>query len=174
MSDVVLEVFLLFAKLGLLSFGGGTAILAEMQRESVGRGWLTDAQFVQAYAIGQMTPGPGTLFVVPMGYGAAGFAGALAAALGFFLPTGAIALAVVCVWARLRRSPWPAAVRDGLIPIAVGLSLASAYTMGRVGLTDLGSLLIALVSALALWRTRVPTPVVLLIGGSVGAIVLGH
>ena len=51
--DAVAQVFLLFAKLGLLSVGGGNAILAELQRESVGRGWLTHAQFTEAFAIGQ-------------------------------------------------------------------------------------------------------------------------
>jgi chromate transporter len=174
MLDVVWDVFLVFAQLGLLSFGGGNAILAEMQREAVGRGWLTNAEFLQAYAIGMMTPGPGTLFIVPMGFGAAGVAGAIAAALGFFLPTGAIALIAVCVWGRLRRSPWPAAVRDSLVPIAVGLSLASVFTMGRAGLTDVGSLFIAGASALSCWRSRYPTPVVLLVGGTVGAVILGH
>jgi chromate transporter len=74
-DTTVVEVFLVFAKLGLLSVGGGTSMLAEMQREAVGRGWLTQSQFVEAYAIGQMTPGPGSLFVVPMGYQAAGISG---------------------------------------------------------------------------------------------------
>ncbi len=174
MSDGLLDVFLLFAKLGLLSFGGGTAILAEMQREAIGRGWLSHAQFIQAYAIGQMTPGPGTLFVVPMGYGAAGVPGALAAALGFFLPTGAIALATVCVWGRLRQSAWPAAIRDALIPVAIGLSFASFYTMGRAGLADPGSLVIASVSTLTFWRTRAPAPLVLIVGGVAGALVAGR
>jgi chromate transporter len=158
MNEVVLQVFFLFAKLGLLSFGGGTAILLEMQREAVGRGWLTEAQFVEAYAIGQMTPGPGTLFVVPIGYQAAGVAGAVAAALGFFVPTGAIALAAILAWSKLRHSPWPSAVRDALLPVAIGLSLASAYSMGRTGLTEPGTMLVAAGSLLLLWRTTAPTP----------------
>jgi chromate transporter len=170
MDATIIQVFLLFAKLGLLSFGGGTAILAEMQRESVGRGWLTDAEFVQAYAIGQMTPGPGTLFVIPVGYQAAGIPGAVAAAIGFFLPTGLVAFAAICLWSRLRRSPWPAAIRDALLPIAIGLSFASAYSMGRAGLTDVASLFIAGASALLIWRTPIPTPVVLLLGGGAGVL----
>jgi len=170
MDQTLLDVFLLFAKLGLLSFGGGTAILGEMQREAVGHGWLTEAQFLQAYAIGTMSPGPGTLFVVPIGYGAAGVAGAMAATLGFFLPTAAVALGAICVWSRLRQSPWPAAIRDALLPTAVGLSFASAYTMGRAGLTDVVSVGIASTTVLLLWRTSVPTPVILLAGGAVGAV----
>jgi chromate transporter len=75
MDDTVLQVFLVFARLGLLSWGGGQVVLTEMQRETVAHGWLTEAQFLEAYAIGQMTPGPGALYIVPMGYQAAGFPG---------------------------------------------------------------------------------------------------
>ncbi len=174
MSSGLLDIFWVFARLGLLSFGGGNVSLAELHRESVGRGWLTDSEFIQAYAIGLMTPGPGTLFVVPMGFGAAGIAGAITAAVGFFLPTGLVALAVICAWGRLRKSRWPAAIRDVLIPVAVGLSLASLYTMGRAGITDLGSLVIAALAALCFWRARFPTPLVLMAGGTAGALILGH
>ncbi|HZT09370.1 MAG TPA: chromate transporter [Chloroflexota bacterium] len=172
MSAAAVEVFLLFAKLGLMSVGGGTALLGEMERESVARGWLTHAQFLQAYAIGNLTPGPGTLFVVPIGYKAAGVPGAVAAAVGFILPTAAIGLAVISLWSRLRRSPWPAAIRDALIPVAIGLTFASAYVIGRATLIDVPTALIALISAAALWRTRIPTPVVILASGVVGAVFL--
>jgi chromate transporter len=100
--------------------------------------------------------------------------GAIAAALGFFLPTGAIALAAILGWTRLRRSPWPAAVRDALIPVAIGLTLASFYSMARAGLTDPGTDLVAAGSAVALWRTKLPTPLVLLGAGALGALVLAR
>ena len=174
MNEPLINVFIVFAKFGLLSFGGGTAILAEMQREAIGRGWMTHAQFLEAYAIGQMTPGPGALFVVPIGYSAAGVAGAIAAAVGFFLPTGAIALAVICAWGRLRQSAWPAAIRDGLVPVGIGLSWASCYTMARGGLTDGTAVAVAACSAVLVWRRVLPTPVVLLIGAVVGTVALGR
>ena len=174
MNDVLVQLFLLFAKFGLLSFGGGTAVLAEMQREAIGRGWMTHAQFLEAYAIGQMTPGPGTLFVVPIGYMAAGFPGAVAASLGFFLPTAAIALAVIAVWGRVRQSRWPAAVRDALVPVGIGLSWASFYAMARGGLTDGVSLGVAVGSAALVWRRTFPTPIVLFIGAAVGMLTLGR
>ena len=166
--DIITEVFLLFVKLGLLSVGGGNAILAELQRESVGRGWLTDTQFTEAFAIGQMTPGPGTFWVVPVGYQAAGVPGAVAAVLGFFVPTAIIALVAISAWGRLRDSRWLGAVRDSLLPVGMGLSLAGFYTMARAVLTDVPSAAVAGGAALVLWRTTLPTPLVLLAAGAIG------
>jgi len=166
--DIITEVFLLFAKLGLLSVGGGNAILAELQRESVGRGWLTHAQFTEAFAIGQMSPGPGTFWVVPVGYQAAGVPGAIAAVVGFFLPTAIIGLVAIGAWGRLRQSRWLAAMRDSLLPVGIGLSLAGFYTMARAVLTDIPSALVAGAAALVLWRTTLPTPLVLVGAGALG------
>jgi chromate transporter len=174
MDNAVIEVFLLFARLGLLSWGGGQVILAEMQRETMARGWLTEAQFLEAYAIGQMTPGPGALYVVPMGYQAAGVPGALAAAFGFILPTAAISLTMILLWSRVRTSPWPTALRKAVAPVAMGLTLASVYTMSHSALSQLTSIAIAAVSLLLFWRTKLPTPVVILSAGALGAIFLAH
>src|SRR5262249_8118889 len=160
-----LEVFLLFAKLGLLSIGGGAALLGEIQREAVGRGWLTPTQFAESYAIGNLTPGPGTIYAVPVGYLAAGGPGAIAAGLGCMRPPAIIGLIVIRRWGQLRGSRWPAAIRDALIPVAIGLSFASAYTIGRVTLTSIGVVAITAGSGLVLWRTSIPTPLVLLACG---------
>jgi chromate transporter len=174
MNPAVLEVFALFFRLGLLAWGGGQVVLAEMEREAVGHGWLSHAQFLEAYAIGQMTPGPGTLYVVPIGYQAAGITGALAAVLGFFLPTGIIAFAAIQFWSRLRQSPWPAAARAALGPVVIGLVLASVYTIGRGALTDVRSVAVAGGSVLLFWRSPLPTPLVILAAGALGAVIGAH
>src|SRR5687767_14892163 len=100
METTWMDVFLYFLKLGLQAWGGGQVVIGEMQRQTVAMGWLTEAQFLEAYAIGQMTPGPGTTYVVPIGYQAAGIAGALGAAVGFFLPTVSIGFALILIWHR--------------------------------------------------------------------------
>jgi chromate transporter len=170
MDETTLQVFLTFFRLGLLAWGGGQAILAEMQRETTGNGWLTDQQFLEAYAIGQMSPGPGTLYVVPMGYQAAGVPGAFAATVGFFLPTITIGLGLILIWHRLRESRWPSAIRDALLPVGVGLVLASVVTIGRAALTDLTGVAIAFGSALIFWRTSLPPTLVVLTAGALGAL----
>ncbi len=135
MPDLV-ELFLLFLRLGLLAVGGGVSILSEAEREVVAHGWMDHASFVQAFALSQITPGPQMLYVAVVGYYAMGIAGAITASVAFFLPPALLALAVAATWDRLSRSPWPDAVRRSLGPVAVGLSAAGAYTLAPAALTS--------------------------------------
>jgi len=105
-----------------------------------------------------------------LGYATAGVAGAIVALLAFFVPTAIIALIVARIWARIRTSPWPVAFRAAMLPVAVGLTLGSAYTLARAGLGDAQGLVVATLALLLMWRTRLPTPVVLAGTGAVGAI----
>jgi chromate transporter len=105
-----------------------------------------------------------------MGYQIAGVPGALAAALGFFLPSGAIGLTLILLWNRIRESRRPKAIREAITPVAVGLVLASVFTIGRSALTDVAGVAIAGTSTLLFWRAPVPTPVVILAAGVLGAV----
>jgi alpha-tubulin suppressor-like RCC1 family protein len=171
-TDTLVQLALLMAKLSLLSFGGGNVVLAELQREVVGRGWLTNAQFLDSYAVGQMSPGPGTLFVVPIGYLTGGFAGAVVATLAFFAPPAIVALVVASVWTRFRENPWPKSIRTGLLPIASGLSFAAAVPLAQNAILDVPSGLMAGIALLVFWRTSLPTPLVLLAATGIGALLL--
>jgi chromate transporter len=68
-------------KVGALSFGGGFVIIPLMQADAVGRHWMTSGQFLNAVALGQITPGPVVQTVAAVGYAAAGLGGGLLAAL---------------------------------------------------------------------------------------------
>jgi chromate transporter len=166
--SVLLELALVFGRLGALSFGGGLATLAEMQRTVVGHGWLTESQFVEAYALGQMAPASAMMMVVPIGYQAAGLAGAVVAFVAFFSPPALIAVVVAGLWGRVRESPWPTAFRRALIPITVGMTASSALTLLIGGLGDVRSILIALTVFVLLLRTSAPMPLVLIGGGVLG------
>jgi chromate transporter len=169
---VVLQLGLVLAKLALISFGGGTATLGEMQRELVGAGWMTRQQFLQAYAIGQATPGPGVALVVPLGYAAAGVWGGIVALLAFFVPPALLALLVARIWARVRTSPWPAAFKAAMGPIAIGLSFGSAYTLVTSGLGDLRAVVLSVAALLLLLRTKLPTLLIIAGGAAIGALAL--
>ncbi|TCO59278.1 chromate efflux transporter [Actinocrispum wychmicini] len=81
------------AKVGALSYGGGFVIIPLMQHDAVHTyGWMTDAQFLDAVALGQITPGPVVQTVAVVGYAAAGLAGGLLAALVAFAPSFAFVL----------------------------------------------------------------------------------
>jgi chromate transporter len=73
-------------KVGALSFGGGFVIIPLMRADAVGRGWMTGTQFLNAVALGQITPGPVVQTVSAVGYAAAGLGGGLLAALVAFSP----------------------------------------------------------------------------------------
>ncbi|HXW85229.1 MAG TPA: chromate transporter, partial [Candidatus Binataceae bacterium] len=99
-----------FAGLGLMAVGGGTAVLPEMQHVMRELGWLSDKQFIDIYSLGQVAPGPNMLMVMVIGYRLSGWAGAVAVGASFFLPDCVLTLAVNRVWHRFRQSPWRLAI----------------------------------------------------------------
>jgi chromate transporter len=126
------DLALLMARLGALSFGGGLAVLAEMQRELVDvHGAMTARDFASAYALGQASPGPGILFVIPVGYFAAGWAGAIVATTAFLAPPLTIQMLAARHWATLSRKRWIRTFDHALLPISVGLTGAGLFAISR-------------------------------------------
>jgi chromate transporter len=166
--DVLVQLALILGRLGFLSFGGGSTVLAEMEREFIGRGWITHPQFLQSYAIGQLTPVPMTV-VVPIGYQAAGVPGAIVAFFAFFGPSVLVAVAVISIWSRIRESRWPKTFRIAMLPVANGLMLASAFTISVSTGTNIAVLGIGAAVTAVLLATKLPAPVVVLAAGAFGA-----
>ena len=164
MAERLLALLLVFAPLSLVSLGGGSSVFAEMQRQGVSvHGWLTDAQFVDLFAISRAAPGPGSLIAALIGWEAAGFWGALVAALGLYGPSSLVLLAVGHWWRRRGDTPLRQMIARGLAPIAVGLIFAGVYTLLRVdgaGLLE-GATLLA--CTLALLRGASPYVVMLVV-----------
>jgi len=158
-------------KVGALSYGGGFVIIPLMQGDAVTRyHWLTSAQFLNAVALGQVTPGPVVHTVAVVGYGAAGLGGGLLAALVAFSPSFAFVLVGADRFDRLRTSLAARAFLGGAGPAAVGAILGSAIPLARALAVPwqyavLGAAAIALV---VLRRGVVP---VLLAAGGVGVVV---
>jgi chromate transporter len=158
-----------FGLLSVLAVGGGTAILPEMKHLTVARlDWLTADQFVEIYSLGQMAPGPNMLMVSVIGYRVAGYTGALAALVGFFLPAGLLTLGASRLWTHFAGSPWREAVQRGLAPVAIGLMAAGVIAIARVAIQDaLTVALAAAVTGILLWR-HVNPALLILAGGLVG------
>ena len=117
-------------KVGALSFGGGLVIIPLMQHDVVdAHHWLTDRQFSDAVALGQLTPGPVVLTVAAVGYAVSGVAGAALASVVAFAPSFAFVLAGAPFFDELRARPGPRAFLDGAGPAAVGAIFGAAVLL---------------------------------------------
>jgi chromate transporter len=167
-------VFLFFLKVGSVLYGSGYVLLAFLQRELVERNqWLTSQQLLDAVAIGQFTPGPVFTTATFVGYLLAGNAGAIAATVGIFLP------AFVLVWLvnpwvpKLRRSMLFSGFLDGVNAAALGLMAGVTWTLAQSAVVDWLSLVLALVSAIVVFRFKINSAWLVLIGGAIGLVVRG-
>jgi chromate transporter len=137
MNERLLGLVLVFVPLSLLSFGGGQAIIADMQHQTVAvHGWLTDAEFVDLFALSRAAPGPTTLIAALIGWQVAGLAGALVAAFAIYVPSSIIVYAASRWWHRRQGSAWREVLERGLAPVAVGLIFAGVYTVIRAAQLD--------------------------------------
>jgi chromate transporter len=119
-------------KVGALSYGGGFVIIPLMQADAVGNHhWMTTGQFLNAVALGQITPGPVVQTVAVVGYAAAGVTGGLLAATAAFSPSFAFVLLGARHFDRLRRSARVRAFLDGAGPAAIGAILGAAIPLAR-------------------------------------------
>jgi chromate transporter len=119
-------------KVGALSYGGGFVIVPLMQADAVSHyHWMTSTQFLNAVALGQVTPGPVTQTVAVVGYAARGLGGALLASVVAFTPSFAFVLAGGPHFDRIRRNEYARAFLDGAGPAAIGAILGVAVPLVR-------------------------------------------
>ena len=161
-------IFLAFLKLGAIVFGSGYVLLAFLRTDLVERlHWLTERQLLDAVAVGQVTPGPVFTTATFIGYLLRGPAGAALATLGIFLPSFLMVAALAPLLPRLRRSPWAAALLDGVNVGALALLAVVGLQLARAALVDLPAAAILLIALALLLRTRVnPTWIVLAAAGA--------
>ncbi|HUK94448.1 MAG TPA: chromate efflux transporter [Gaiellaceae bacterium] len=119
-------------KVGALSYGGGFVIIPLMQADAVDHfHWMTAAQFLNAVALGQVTPGPVVHTVAVVGYAAAGVGGGLLAALVAFAPSFAFVLLGASHFDRLRANANAKAFLGGAGPAAIGAILGTSIPLAR-------------------------------------------
>ncbi len=170
-SGGLLALIWMSIKVGALSYGGGFVIVPLMQGDAVDRyHWMTDPQFLNAVALGQVTPGPVTHTVAVVGYAAAGMGGALLAAFVAFLPSFSFVLLGARHFDRLRRNTGVLAFLDGAGPAAIGAIVGSAVPLG-MALTEPWQAAVLAAAAIALLVARRGVVLVLVTAGALGALV---
>ena len=179
MTGPVWDLFLFFLKLSLVAVGGANAAVPSMHHEVVElRHWMTDAAFSQGYALASAAPGPNVLFVAVIGWHVAGWQGLAASLIGFLGPTFILAWAVAMLTQRLAGDARMGALRAGLVPVAIGLILATGLVTGAAAARGTGTemavaVLITLASTLFVWRSNFSPIWTLVAGGLLGLVLLG-
>ena len=168
-TEILVEIAVRFTALSLVAIGGINAILPEIHRVVVDvEGWMTSADFAELFALAQLAPGPNAMVVALVGWKVAGVAGALVATLAACGPSS-IACYIAWQWAdRLRQSKLRAVVQRALAPLAIGLILASGYTLALGADRSPGAFALTVLATAALAFTRVNHVWILLAAGVAG------
>lgn len=163
------QLFLVFLKVGALLYGSGYVLLAFLRNDLVLQlGWLTDQQLLDAVAIGQFTPGPVFTTATFVGYLVAGTPGAIVATVGIFLPAFCFVAVLHRLVPAMRRSPWAAALLDGVNVAALGLMAGVTWQLGRAAIVDWLTAALAIGAIVVLLRFKLNSAWLVLAGGAIG------
>lgn len=161
--------FLVFLRIGSIVFGSGYVLLAFLRADLVvHRAWMTDAQLVDAVAIGQVTPGPVFTTATFLGYLLRGPVGALVATAGIFLPAFILVAASGPLIPLIRRSATAGVFLDGVNVASLALMAAVSYQLGRSAIVDWLTALLVIASAVLLLRFRINSAWLVLGGAATG------
>ncbi len=169
----MLDLFFTFFRIGILTFGGGYAMIPIMEREVITtHGWLTQAQFLDIVAIAEMTPGPISINAATfIGYQVAGIGGAALATFGVVAPSLIIMIIFAHYLAKLKNSRYGIAL-EGITVGVVALIAAAVFTLFQPAISSWTEGAIALVAlGLALF-TKINPIWIILSGGIAGMLLL--
>jgi len=171
---MLLEIAAYFCVLSIFSVGGLPSVMPEMQRYVVEvKAWMSPAEFMQAFAVGQAAPGPNMLIVSLVGWHLAGLAGALVALFAMCGPAAVLAWWASGLWDRFKDTPWRQAIQRAIAPIVVGMILSGGVVIATPDATpDWRLWLIAGATAAGAVLTKVNPLWFLAAGGVLGGFLL--
>ena len=170
-----------FCLLSLLAVGGGSAVLPQMEHETVGiHQWVTADSFASIYSLGQMAPGPNMTMVELIGFKTAGIPGMIIVLLAFYIPSSFLVYVTSHVWDAFKENPWRDSIQRGMAPITIGLMLAGVYAVGKTASFDISrpswfnaiTIGIGLTIVALLFIRRFNPAVLILLSGAIGWFVL--
>lgn len=155
-----------------ISFGGFPTVLPDVRNFVVGtHRWMTDQEFADLFAMAQSLPGPNMILMMSfVGWKVWGFPGAVASAFATFGPPCTMYFAAYRLWDRFRAAPWQQMVRLGLVPVVMGLIIASGTVMARAADTNWRAVAVTIAAAAITLATRLNPMWMLLAGGALGAL----
>ncbi|HEV7681741.1 MAG TPA: chromate transporter [Pyrinomonadaceae bacterium] len=170
---LLLTLSTLFLRIGTITFGGGFVMIPLIEAEVVDyHHWLTHQEFVDATALGQVTPGPVLITATFIGYRVAGTLGALVATISIFLPSFLMMVVAGSSLARFHTNKIVQSFLKGVTPAVVGLLVAAGISIGRTGIHSWVGLLIAVIAGVVLVRYR-PNAIWVILGAGIVRFVFG-
>lgn len=163
------SLFLIFLKIGSVLYGSGYVLLAFLRSDFVERlGWLTEAQLLDAVAIGQVTPGPVFTTATFIGYVLGGPLAALIATLGIFLPAFFFVAISGPLIPKIRQSRAAGAFLDGVNAASLALMIVVTWQLARAAVVDVVTIVLAVAAGVALIRYKVNSAWLVAAGAVVG------
>ncbi len=157
--------------INLFTIGGGFVMLPLLQLEVVDHyHWLTNKEFIDSVAVGQVTPGPLTIMNVFIGYKIFGLWGALGAVIFTYLPSIVIVTIVSHYYLQFKNSRIVNASFKGIRPTVIGLLAAVAITLGKTSLVDIPTGTIAFGAFTIIAFTKADPTLIILGAGIAGAL----
>ncbi len=168
----LLDLFLTFAKVGVMTFGGGYAMLPILQREVVeNKGWATEEELMDYFAIGQCTPGVIAVNTATfIGKKYRGTLGAIFTTLGVIFPSLIIIMLLAGVIEAFSHIAWVQHAFGG-IRVCVCVLIANAVVkLGKKAIVDTATLLIFLAVTIASFFTSVSPVIIVVLAATLGII----
>jgi len=167
--NILLQLGVFFFKAGAFTFGSGLAIVPFLQQGVVRDfAWLSEREFLDAVAMGMITPGPVVITAVFVGYLVAGLPGATVAGLGVFLPPFLMVVLFAPWIIRYRKHPIVVGFTKGATAAAAGAIVGAAAVIGTQVIVDVTTVVIFLAALAVLWRTKLPEPLLVGVAGIIG------
>lgn len=172
MLGQIWEIFLTFSKVNLLGYGGGPSIIPLIKAEVIEKRWMTEGDFLDSLALGNALPGPiATKMSAYIGFKLAGVPGGIAGLVGAALPTALLMLLLAAAFFAVKDSPRVGAMLTAVRPAVVGLLVWTAWDLAPSGVKSWDTLLIALVTFLAVSFLKVH-PAVAIVASAVAGFFL--
>jgi chromate transporter len=166
-DNVLVDLLWTFMRLAVVAVGGMNSVIPEIARQVVDvHGWMTRSKLADLIALAQASPGPNGLVVSMVGWEVAGLPGFLVTTLAISLPPALLAFCVSRIRRRLARTRFLKAAQSGLVPIVIGLMLASGFVTARATDDSWIEYGMTVVVAILVWRTNL-SPLWLLGAGAV-------
>lgn len=173
MFKTLLELFWSFASIGVLTFGGGLAMLSMLKSVIVDkRGWVTEDELLDYYAVGQCTPGIIAVNTATfIGFKKAKIPGAIAATVGMITPSVIIILIIASVLSAFMENPILLHALEGIRAVVCALMLTTVISMAKKSLVDIWCVIIFALSLAAAFILNAPSVLIVIISGFLGFLI---